>query len=308
LIQLTQRDIIAHQSIVPWPNRRQVEQDLLLSLAMTALFNDEFLKSQIAMRGGTLLHKVHLAPPARYSEDIDLVVFGDRPEDHIKKAIQRVLLGILGRPSKSIWESVKLSVRNAVRPSRVLRLTYNVPSLVDPRGKPLEIVIEANVTERIPHRAIAQLKFEYSFRQDAPTTHVNGFDIHEMLGTKMRAMFQRKRGRDLFDLYWALTQSPRPVTPADIVASFQHYMKQEGTIAGRDEFIDILRDHLKDRGFLTDMEPLLRKGIEYDPIVAGDHVIDKLLNLLPEDVANANPVGRKSKPPPSLRRIPTLRE
>lgn len=28
-----------------------------------------------------------------------------------------------------------------------------------------------------------------------------------MLGTKMRALFQRKRGRDLFDLYWALADN-----------------------------------------------------------------------------------------------------
>ena len=85
IIQLTHRDIIAHQSVVLWPNQRQVEQDLLLCRAMTALFNDDFLKTQIAMRGGTLLHKIHLAPPSRYSEDIDLVVIGDRPDEHIAK-------------------------------------------------------------------------------------------------------------------------------------------------------------------------------------------------------------------------------
>jgi hypothetical protein len=69
---LTRRDILAHQNCVPWPAQRQVEQDLLLCHAMTALFNDEFLSNQIAVRGGTLLHKVYLAPPSRYSEDIDL--------------------------------------------------------------------------------------------------------------------------------------------------------------------------------------------------------------------------------------------
>jgi len=47
-----------------------VEQDLLLCRAMVALFDDKFLSSQIAMRGGTLLHKVHLAPPAGYIEDM----------------------------------------------------------------------------------------------------------------------------------------------------------------------------------------------------------------------------------------------
>src|SRR5579862_6285261 len=30
------------------------------------------------------------APSSRYSEDIDLVVFGDRHEDHVRKAIRRV--------------------------------------------------------------------------------------------------------------------------------------------------------------------------------------------------------------------------
>ena len=114
MMQITRRDVIAHQALVPWPNQRQVEQDLLLCQAMAALFNDEFLRTQIAMRGGTLLHKVHLAPASRYSEDIDLVVIGDRPEEHIRKAIRRVLMSVLGGPSKSIWESVRLAVRNTV--------------------------------------------------------------------------------------------------------------------------------------------------------------------------------------------------
>jgi predicted nucleotidyltransferase component of viral defense system len=87
---ITRQDILAHQTIVPWSAQYQVEQDLLLCRAMVALFDDDFLSSQIAMRGGTLLHKVHLAPASRYSEDIDLVLVGNRPEEHIRRAIRRV--------------------------------------------------------------------------------------------------------------------------------------------------------------------------------------------------------------------------
>jgi predicted nucleotidyltransferase component of viral defense system len=279
---LTQRDILAHQQQVPWPNLRQVEQDLLLCRAMAALFDDAFLKTQIAMRGGTLLHKVHLAPASRYSEDIDLVVFGDRPDEHIRKAINRVLLGVLGRPTSSAWQAVKLAVRNAVKPSKVLRVIYRVPSVVDQRGTPLEIVIEANVTERKSYRPISLLPFSYLFRDEIVFTTVNGFEIHEMLGTKMRALFQRRRGRDLFDLYWALTEAGTQVNPAEIIELFLHYLQQEGTVATRDEFIGLLQSHLNDRGFLTDMNPLLRTGIAYDPIAAGDYVIGNLLKLLPE--------------------------
>jgi Nucleotidyl transferase AbiEii toxin, Type IV TA system len=74
------------------------------------------------MRGGTLLHKVHLAPAARYSEDIDLVVVGTRPPDHIRRAIRRVWTDVLGTPKASVWDTLKLAIRNTVKPSRVLRM------------------------------------------------------------------------------------------------------------------------------------------------------------------------------------------
>ena len=70
MIALTQKDVLAHEVVVPWSEPYQVEQDLLLCLAMRAIFEDRFLSGQVAMRGGAVLHKVHLAPAARYSEDI----------------------------------------------------------------------------------------------------------------------------------------------------------------------------------------------------------------------------------------------
>ena len=130
-------------------------------------------------------------------------------------------------------------------------------------SRTLDIVIEANVTERKPHRSVVEIPFSFPFRGQSIHARIKGYDIHEMLGTKMRAMFQRKRGRDLFDLYWALTQSQSPVDPAAIIASFQHYLKQEGTNASRAEFVGILETHLKDRGFCSDMQPLLRTDITY---------------------------------------------
>lgn len=278
---ITRRDILAHQSVVPWPNLFQVEQDLLLCHAMVSLFEDSFLRGQIAMRGGTLLHKVYLAPPARYSEDIDLVVVGNRPEGHIRKALNRVLHDVLGVPKQSVWGNLKLAIRNTVKPSRVLRMTYAIPSLAD-TGKILEIVIEANVTERTSFRPVLQIPFEFSFQDSTVRTQVNGYDIHEMLGTKLRALFQRRRGRDLFDLYWALTTAKPSVVPVKIIESFKHYLRLERSVAGRSEFIAILNGHLADRGFCSDMKPLLRTQIAYDPQRAGELVKNRLLKLLPE--------------------------
>lgn len=280
-VPMTRRDVIAHQSIVPWPSQFQVEQDLLLCRAMAALFKDSFLQGQIAMRGGTLLHKVYLPPPSRYSEDIDLVVVGDRPEGHIRKALNRVLRDVLGTPKQSVWGDLKLAIRNTVKPSRVLRMTYAISSLVE-IGRTLEIVIEANVTERTPYHPLTKIPFEFPFHNSAITTQIVGYDIHEMLGTKLRALFQRRRGRDLFDLYWALTTAKPSVVPTRIIEAFQHYLKQESSVAGRAEFVALLDAHLADRGFCSDMSQLLRMGTSYDPQEAGQLVKTKLLNLLPE--------------------------
>jgi hypothetical protein len=66
-------DIVRWRAVAPWADDDDVEQDLVITLALLDIFRDETLKSALAFRGGTALHKLHLPPAARYSEDIDLV-------------------------------------------------------------------------------------------------------------------------------------------------------------------------------------------------------------------------------------------
>lgn len=283
MIALTQKDILAHEAAVPWSERYQVEQDLLLCLAMRAIFEDRFLSSQVAMRGGTVLHKVHLAPAARYSEDIDLVAVGERPEGHIRKAILRVLRPVLGREKSSVWDFVQLAVRNAAKPSRILRCIYRIPSVTEP-GRALTIEVEVNVPERTPYLPVQRLPFAIAFRGAQLETELVSYNINEMLATKMRALFQRKKGRDLFDLYWALsTQSVLPVSVREILRAFDHYMQAEGASVAREKFVAHLRECLGDRaGFCTDLVSFLRSDLTYEPDVAGAFVQQNLLALLAE--------------------------
>ena len=57
----------------PWPDLRQVEQDLVICRALCDLFNSPALAGKIAFRGGTAINKLLFRQPLRYSEDIDLV-------------------------------------------------------------------------------------------------------------------------------------------------------------------------------------------------------------------------------------------
>lgn len=65
--------ITAWRAHAPWSTDAQIEQDLIISRAIVEVFSDPLLSGSLAFRGGTALHKLYLTPPARYSEDIDLV-------------------------------------------------------------------------------------------------------------------------------------------------------------------------------------------------------------------------------------------
>ncbi|WP_456852590.1 nucleotidyl transferase AbiEii/AbiGii toxin family protein [Bradyrhizobium sp. USDA 4501] len=56
----------------PWPEDRQIEQDLIISRALVEIFKDNYLKKELRFRGGTALNKLHFPSAYRYSEDIDL--------------------------------------------------------------------------------------------------------------------------------------------------------------------------------------------------------------------------------------------
>lgn len=50
--------ITAWSSIAPWSSQRQVEQDLIISHALVAIFSDPFLRGELRFRGGTVLNKL----------------------------------------------------------------------------------------------------------------------------------------------------------------------------------------------------------------------------------------------------------
>ena len=125
---------------------------------------------------------------------------GERPEKHIQRALMRVLRPVLGKEKSSAWALLQLAVRNAAKPSRILRCIFKVRSVAEP-ARELTGEVEVNVSERTPRFELQSLPFAFRFRGEARAASIVSFNINEMLATKLRAAFQRKKGRDLFDLY-----------------------------------------------------------------------------------------------------------
>lgn len=219
----------------PWPTREQVEQDLLLSQAICAIAQDDYLGTELVFRGGTALHKLHLDHPYRYSEDLDYVRSSATGIGPLTQALGR-LGGDLG---------YTVSTRVSQHPKVYWRTTAA-------SGIPLRIKIEVNTHERSPALPLIHRTHQVDSGWWTGQAQVQTFQPAELVATKIRALYQRSKGRDLFDLWLALNQLHLPA--AAILSAFAPY-RPEGLTAARAE--DNLARKLQDALFRNDLEPLL---------------------------------------------------
>jgi len=261
---IPQADIVAWRAVAPWVTDAQVEQDLILSRALVELFSNEAIRRHLALRGGTALHKLYLPPATRYSEDIDLVQIEPGAIGHILDVVHAVLDGLLGQPRRD-------------RAEDSVTLTYRVSSEVPPIV-PLRLKIEINTRDHFDVLGLEKLPFAVESRWFSGACKVTTYRIEELLGAKLRALYQRRKGRDLFDLWLGITAGK--AQPSAIANAFKKYMAAEGQRVSQDEFRRNLAAKMKHKAFLGDIEALLRPGLTYDPQAAYQLVDRELIRLL----------------------------
>lgn len=249
----------------PWIDDAQVEQDLVISRALVEIFSNEVLHNALAFRGGTALYKLHL-PPARYSEDIDLVQVNAGPAGPVMDSLNEVLNPWLGEPKYRQTRS---------------RIAFNYRFMSEGSPQlPLRLKIEINTREHFAVAGFRQIPFELRSRWCEGSCSIQSYDLNELLGTKLRALYQRKKGRDLFDLAIALDSDE--VNPQKIVDIFYKYMGHGGHTVSRQQFEDNITDKLQDDNFTSDISPLLAPGYTWNLDMMTGKVLNTLISLLSE--------------------------
>ena len=257
--------IVNWRNEAPWKEWDQVEQDLIISRAIIEIFNDSFLSASLAFRGGTALHKLILPPASRYSEDIDLVQTNKGPVGPIFDRL-RQSLAFLGDAKKTIQKSDGN------------KMIFKVASTMPP-AVPLKLKIEMNTNEHTPLYGYMKFPFSMSTSWFSGSCNVKTFTLDELLGTKLRALYQRKKGRDLFDL-WLATQSGM-VNSVKVMEAFRHYANTPNKpYPSREAFLENLSRKMTETEFISDMNALLRPDIEYDPVQAFESVYEQLISMI----------------------------
>lgn len=234
-------NIIAWANFAPWAEQRQIEQDLIISRVLIELFSDEFLKGELRFRGGTALNKLHFPEPLRYSEDIDLVRTTEGPIGPILDRIRETL-----RP----WLGDAAFEQSPVAP----KLLYSADAEDD--GPPLRLKIEINTRDR----AIYDQPKDFLHQVENPwfsgQAFLPSFSNEEMLATKLRALLQRDKGRDLFDLSHAFSVF-HDLDIGHVAALFGRYLQAQDLRISRAQAEERMFAKLASPGFLSDVRPLL---------------------------------------------------
>lgn len=237
------------QKNAPWQTNAQVEQDLIIERALVEMFSDEMIRSNLAFRGGTALHKIFLKPQVRYSEDIDLVQITPGPIKPVLVKI-REKLAFLGTK-----RSVKQNVNNTT-------IVYRFETEIEPVVKS-RLKLEINCREHINIMGWNYIKHSLDSSYHQGEAEIISYNLEELLGTKLRALYQRKKGRDLFDLFYALENTD--LDTEEIVGCYREYMIfSDGRPKTSKEFIINMEEKMQDDLFLGDMTALIRPEVEFD--------------------------------------------
>jgi predicted nucleotidyltransferase component of viral defense system len=234
-------NIVAWGRSVPWAEQRQVEQDLIISRALVELFNDPFLRAELRFRGGTSLNKLHFPKPLRYSEDIDLVRTSAGPIGPVLDHTRQILEPWLGQ--------AKL-IQSPVAP----KLRFNVPAEDSP--VPIRLKLEINTRERTAYDPPRVIPFAVSNPWFSGKADIATFSTEEILATKLRALLQRDKGRDLIDLAHAETVF-ESLDAGRVVTCLKQYLDGAGQAISRAQAEQRMFAKLANADFMADVRPLL---------------------------------------------------
>jgi predicted nucleotidyltransferase component of viral defense system len=175
-----------------------VEKDYVIGWVLSGIGGDETLSALWAFKGGTCLKKCYLET-YRFSEDLDFTVLPGGPirAEEVAPVIARVLERIHEKSGIAFAERAPLLKTHASGNYTEGRIYYR-----GPRNTPSVASLEFDLSgsERLARPSVLRSIFHpYPDELPAPGT-VRCYSFEEVFAEKIRAMGERSRPRDLYDI------------------------------------------------------------------------------------------------------------
>jgi predicted nucleotidyltransferase component of viral defense system len=250
------------ESVAPWRSLAMVEHDLILSRILIEIYKYPKIAENLAFRGGTALNKLFINPPARFSEDIDLVQIKSEPIGDTLDQLRAAIDPWLGKPK---WKITRRSVK----------MLYQYQTWEDKVGK---LKIEINTTEHFHLLDLQKQKFSMNSEWFSGEADLLVYQFEEMTATKFKALYQRRKGRDLFDTWMILDRNMIDVDKTiGLLEDYCNQVDEQITRALFERNMILKKDH---PDFYFDMQSLLAIDTDWDFNKAFDMVMTELIPKL----------------------------
>ncbi|MDD5658174.1 MAG: nucleotidyl transferase AbiEii/AbiGii toxin family protein, partial [Elusimicrobia bacterium] len=266
--------LVAWAARIGIPNLALAEHDLRLTHALAGRYKSSALKDSLGFKGGTALNKIYFGKFNRLSVDLDFNLIGP-PQEAVKQ----------GAPARKAAEAV---LRDQ-DPSYEFKYSYRADqTTLIARYTPLSggakqpLKIELSTRESVPILGLIEKAIPSPDAE--PAIQVKTYRLDELIATKIRALYDRKKGRDVFDLDRALQME---IDWAAVRKMAYYYFYRSGKVFNWSLLKANLEAKAADRRFSDDIAPFLRPDVEFDPARATRGVIAALERLGQADERDA---------------------
>lgn len=200
----------------------------------------------------------------RYSEDIDLVQVNAEPiketMDHLREALS--------------WLDEPVVKQKKHNNTLVFRIQPT-----DLGAGEIHLKVEVNCKEHFSVFPMVRVPFSVENDWFSGQCEVLTYELDELVGTKVRALYQRLKGRDLFDVYTALITDKLNLDR--VMTAYDRYLRFVACHAPTyKEFVLNMDEKMHNPEFLGDTTDLLRPGLTFDPQTAWEKVREEIVSCL----------------------------
>jgi predicted nucleotidyltransferase component of viral defense system len=245
------------------PDLALAELDYRLTQTLDAIYGDPFLRERLYLKGGTALNKLFLPAANRLSVDLDFNAVGPKAQvlaERTQLANQIITLLAGQDAGYALAHDYRRYEQSTIRADFA-------PVSGGPRQ---HLRLEISFIERVP--ILGREERLLASPDGAKTTLISTYRVEELTATKLRALYGRRKGRDIYDLaqIGAFDLDERTLRKLTL-----YYFYHSKMIFHYPAFRANVEEKLRRRGFADDVRGLIRTDQQFDWQQACQAVLDR---------------------------------
>ena len=143
---------------------------------------------------------------------------------------------------------------------------------------PSKLKVEINTTEHFQVLAPRVSPYFIDSEWFKGSCTIVTYELEELIATKLRALYQRRKGRDLFDLWLVFSKGLADIN--EVIKIFHRYFKHDGISITRDLFHQNMLQKRLNKDFQVDMNVLLPDQTRWEFDDAFEFVLNNVVSML----------------------------